>query len=133
MHVMNGIELTGSQYRELARIVGAGEPVGVTVGIVHHSLYDLGLLNFSSEGGRLTVEPTDTGRDFVLDVQEAEAEKRKTLMSDRRFQIGLSVATLLLSTALSWVSGCVSARWEASRQATAPAASQAPQGQPATP
>lgn len=50
---------------------------------------------------------TSAGRCYFTDKEKVEKERREAIWSDRRFQIGLSVATLVLSTIAGYISGHV--------------------------
>lgn len=107
MYKTNGIELTSREFDELKALAEhgvAGEHLPVSGGKFHTylKLSSLGLIR-----GDLEVDcfifscVTQNGRDFVFDVQKLEANRKSSVMSDRKFQIGLSLATLILSGLIS--------------------------------
>lgn len=126
MYSINGIDLTGSQYRELKSLVGLHsdeERASFAAKTLHpyenqniwnpngiecyKVLESLGLI----EGTRgmnaflFYGVVTQAGIDFVQDFAVKQKEQKQKLWSDRRFQIGLSLLTLVLSTAAGWLAG----------------------------
>lgn len=126
MYSINGIDLTGSQYRELKSLVGLHsdeERASFAAKTLHpyenqniwnpngiecyKALESLGLI----EGTRgmnaflFYGVVTQAGIDFVQDFAAKRKEQKQKLWSDRRFQIGLSLLTLVLSTVAGWLAG----------------------------
>lgn len=126
MYRANGVELTGSQYELLERIVDCyDDPLKGVKGLesvlaarwdasyadgkmdrTFQALINKGLIvgKVEARGLRLT-EITQDGLDFVHDYEEDKADKRKKLWSNRGFQLFLSFITFILSVIGGWVSG----------------------------
>lgn len=65
-------------------------------------LAEAGCADIKSEGTTTSIEGlTSYGRSYFRDLKEQELRERKRIWSDRRFQLGLSIATLMLSGAVS--------------------------------
>ena len=126
MYSINGIDLTGSQYRELTRLVSLEDddarralaeseliesrdpvPTFCEDAVARFRALDgLGLVSGSAVmGGYLFDRVTEAGLDFVNDYEEELLSRRERLWSDRRFQIFLSILTFVLSTFAGWLAG----------------------------
>lgn len=126
MYEVDGIDLTRSQYAELRALAsiadederkafsdkalrpygqdGMWNPNGVWL---YRSLYEMGLIDGTpvSNGFVFYGVLTQAGTDWVDDFAAKELAEKKLLWSDRRFQLWLSLFTLVLSTALGWLAG----------------------------
>ena len=126
MYEVNGIDLPGSQYRELRDLVALPDdesrvefskkalqpyedpmlwnPHGVEC---YKALESLGLIGGTRAMGAFLFygKVTQAGIDFVHDYAAKQKADRSKIWSDRRFQIGLSLVTLALSAFLGWVAG----------------------------
>lgn len=126
MYEVDGIDLTRSQFLELCDLVDLPtddaraefsnkalhpyddkrlwNPNGVWV---YTQLAGYGLIDGEPAMGAFLFHGvvTQRGLDWVEDYRAQERERKGELWSDRRFQIGLSLFTLVLSAVLGWVSG----------------------------
>lgn len=126
MYSVNGIDLPSSQYKELCDLVSLGSdeervklskkalqpyedktlwnPNGIDC---YKGLCSKGLIEGISAMNSFIFYGvvTQAGIDFVNDYKELERQNKSKLWSDRRFQIGLSLLTLALSTVAGWLAG----------------------------
>ena len=126
MYSVNGIDLPGSQYKELCDLVGLAsdeDRAEFSSKTLHpyddqgmwnqngvdcyRALYKRGLIDGTpvSGGFVFTGSIRQAGYDFVSDYADLEKNKRSKIWSDRRFQIALSLVTLMLSTVAGWIAG----------------------------
>lgn len=67
-------------------------------------LANLGYVVIRVDGTNTVTEGlTSKGRSYFKDLEDDERRERKRIWSDRRFQIGLSIATLVLSGVISLI------------------------------
>lgn len=126
MYEVDGIDLTRSQYVELCALAnlssdderktfsystlhphGSGD-VWDSDGVwVYGELERMGLISGMAVMGGFLFDGriTRKGWDWVADFSQKEKERKRDIWSDRRFQIGLSLFTLILSTVAGWVAG----------------------------
>lgn len=129
MYSVNGIDLPSSQYRELCDLVALDSdekrvefskkalnpyedktiwnPNGLDC---YKGLYKKGLIDGTPAMNAFLFYGvvTQAGIDFVRDYEALQKQERLKIWSDRRFQIGLSLATLVISTTAGWIAGHIS-------------------------
>lgn len=126
MYEVDGIDLTRSQYLELcdlADLPSDNERVAFSKKALHpygdETLWNQNGVWVYMELERLGLvvgtpvmnafifdgEVTQKGLDWVADYRAKKKEKQREIWSDRRFQIGLSLVTLILSTIAGWLAG----------------------------
>lgn len=67
-------------------------------------LADLGYLAIGVDGTTTVAEGiTSKGLSYFADLEASEKREQKKIWSDRRFQLGLSVGTLILSGVISFI------------------------------
>ena len=122
MRKVNNIELSDSEFKELSTLVNydqnkvcefVNSRLVDKSNIVNFDLSDiyLELLSYKLVEGYVNEWGafvsfhcvTRRGRDFIADYAQLQKEKREALMSDRKFQIGLSLATLAVSFLVSFL------------------------------
>lgn len=126
MYQVNGIDLSGSQYQELKKLVSLasdeerehlfnkalypnGEEGDCDPNVLscYQSLKELNLIEGVSGYGAFVFygKLTQAGIDFIKDYEEQEKRKRREIWNNRAFQFALSIVTLVLSTAAGWFAG----------------------------
>lgn len=69
-------------------------------------LADKRMIAADVEGGTVDADALmPAGRNYFKELADHDARARRAIWSDRRFQVGLSVITLVLSTLAGWVAG----------------------------
>lgn len=69
-------------------------------------LANLGYVVIRVDGTNTVTEGlTSKGRSYFKDLEDDERRERKRIWSDRRFQIGLSIFTMILSTIAGYIAG----------------------------
>lgn len=122
MPTANGATITRAELAELEKLIESENPYKLAWSRLHPSgeeyrfdaeaalryrgLHDAGLIDGAEvDAGFLFRSLNTRGYDFVADLAEEKREARARIWSDRSFQLGLSVLTLLLSTVAGWIAG----------------------------